>query len=303
MSGGTEQRLPSPFLSPLVLVLALLLCGVSLANFLIPKILFASLLIEWAALLFLLSRSVALDIGQSHRLTLLFSCLMLILMLPSLLRWPAYAEDSFVFYCGIALIFLWTLITDLTGLFVQFRPRLILLCMASALSIWIASSLYHVSFLSNEIFVCCDRGCIRMNWIIGSGSKLPWQAKVVRNYFGAPSSGWFFCSYSKGEPGLNRPDPGVQLPTFRVRTIGNAPVWYSELVLPLWMLLSLAAVPGAISFLLLLGRRRYAPDHCYKCRYILRANTTGICPECGTAIPPEQMERIRATEQEIGGCP
>ncbi len=32
---------------------------------------------------------------------------------------------------------------------------------------------------------------------------------------------------------------------------------------------------------------------CNRCRYNLRSNASGKCPECGTPIPPEQMEQIR----------
>lgn len=48
---------------------------------------------------------------------------------------------------------------------------------------------------------------------------------------------------------------------------------------PLWMF----AVPFAVlSFWLRRWRRRPEQGHCESCGYNLRANTSGICPECGT---------------------
>ena len=36
-----------------------------------------------------------------------------------------------------------------------------------------------------------------------------------------------------------------------------------------------------------------SPHACGSCDYDLSGNQSGICPECGTPIPPEQMERIK----------
>ncbi len=52
-------------------------------------------------------------------------------------------------------------------------------------------------------------------------------------------------------------------------------------VVPLWILLLLAAIPTVV---LWLRDRRYPPGHCRKCGYDLTGNVSGICPECGTAI-------------------
>lgn len=41
---------------------------------------------------------------------------------------------------------------------------------------------------------------------------------------------------------------------------------------------------------------------CRKCRYELLYNVTGNCPECGTPIPPEQIEKIKQAETATSGA-
>ena len=53
--------------------------------------------------------------------------------------------------------------------------------------------------------------------------------------------------------------------------------------LPLWIPLLIVAVPTAIVWRR--DRRRMSPGHCPTCHYNLTGNTSGICPECGTANP------------------
>lgn len=68
-----------------------------------------------------------------------------------------------------------------------------------------------------------------------------------------------------------------------------APIWdnrpgASMLGMPLWIPFLLAAIPTA--FLFWRDRRRIPSGHCLRCRYDLTGNTSGVCPECGTAISP-----------------
>jgi hypothetical protein len=63
----------------------------------------------------------------------------------------------------------------------------------------------------------------------------------------------------------------VWLPYWSQRTI---------LVLPLWIPFLLLALPTTLLFCL---DRRAPSGHCRKCRYDLRGNSSGICPECGQA--------------------
>lgn len=53
-------------------------------------------------------------------------------------------------------------------------------------------------------------------------------------------------------------------------------------IVPLWIPFLFVAIPTA--FLFWLDRRRIPLGHCQRCRYDLTGNTSGVCPECGTAI-------------------
>jgi hypothetical protein len=54
-----------------------------------------------------------------------------------------------------------------------------------------------------------------------------------------------------------------------------------ELLIPLWLPLFALAIPTSI--LWHHDRRRPRLGHCPACNYNLTGNTSGICPECGTA--------------------
>ena len=60
------------------------------------------------------------------------------------------------------------------------------------------------------------------------------------------------------------------------------------------------ALPGLLSSLLvyrwLLRSRLSSVALCGKCGYDLRANTTALCPECGTPLPEWQRQRISNLE-------
>ncbi|MCP4590956.1 MAG: hydrogenase maturation nickel metallochaperone HypA [bacterium] len=56
---------------------------------------------------------------------------------------------------------------------------------------------------------------------------------------------------------------------------------YWRAALPLWMVALTMAVPTAF---LWWRDRRWPPGRCQFCGYDLTANTSGVCPECGSAI-------------------
>lgn len=95
-----------------------------------------------------------------------------------------------------------------------------------------------------------------------------------------------------------------QWPEFynRVDSIGQLRMPYSAIVLPYWLLIGFGF--GLKTVIRLSQSGSPKPDLiCHNCSYDLRGCISTLCPECGTEIPPEQMERIRTTKQEIGRCP
>ncbi len=56
-------------------------------------------------------------------------------------------------------------------------------------------------------------------------------------------------------------------------------VYWTSLLVPLWIPLAIIAIPTAVLFHR--DRRRILPGHCRKCGYDLTGNVSGICPECG----------------------
>lgn len=55
---------------------------------------------------------------------------------------------------------------------------------------------------------------------------------------------------------------------------------------PLWVPWVIVAIPTALLFWL--DRRRIPSGYCKKCGYDLTGNVSGICPECGEMVPPQQ---------------
>lgn len=110
--------------------------------------------------------------------------------------------------------------------------------------------------------------------------KPQWQFEVSPNPVGKPAT-WNQLI------GLMWP---IISPFPRGGTVLNSN-WF--IVLPLWCLM----LPTAILALLLMraGRRRSPPGFCPVCRYDLTANTSGICPECGSPIEPAQTAAPRGS--------
>ena len=61
----------------------------------------------------------------------------------------------------------------------------------------------------------------------------------------------------------------------------------TDISLPLWMLLPVIELP---SLYLWRNNRRVAPGHCAACGYNLIGNVSGICPECGNAVPQAETK-------------
>jgi hypothetical protein len=72
--------------------------------------------------------------------------------------------------------------------------------------------------------------------------------------------------------------------TWKADAFGNGRV----IVVPDWFLLAISAVlPAAWLVAFLKACSRIAAGCCRSCGYILTGNTSGVCPECGTAVPAE----------------
>ncbi len=94
---------------------------------------------------------------------------------------------------------------------------------------------------------------------------------------------------------VNRP------PLFAYAWLPRCRVSYAatRLVLPLWLLFVLSAIPTSVDWLRCrVERRRTPPGHCESCKYDLTGNTSGICPECGTPIPDELRKKLANNEPE-----
>ncbi len=64
----------------------------------------------------------------------------------------------------------------------------------------------------------------------------------------------------------------------------------SWIAVPFWLPTLIAA--ATTTFLFRWSRRSCPPGHCHVCGYSLTGNTSGVCPECGTAgeFPPAETE-------------
>jgi hypothetical protein len=60
------------------------------------------------------------------------------------------------------------------------------------------------------------------------------------------------------------------------------------LVLPYWLPVGLTAA-GSVPVFVLWKRRRRPAGYCGRCSYNLTGNTSGVCPECGTALARKEV--------------
>jgi len=64
---------------------------------------------------------------------------------------------------------------------------------------------------------------------------------------------------------------------------------FTFIELPTWLVMLLSAILPIRWFILFKRHLRHTPYACPKCRYDLRATTTGICPECGTPFNTQHV--------------
>lgn len=78
---------------------------------------------------------------------------------------------------------------------------------------------------------------------------------------------------------------GFKMPRFQSLDFGDGgEIALRSVSVPLWIPTLLSITP----MLIVIWRHRHQipPDHCQRCGYNLFANTSGICPECGTPCKP-----------------
>lgn len=100
--------------------------------------------------------------------------------------------------------------------------------------------------------------------------------------------------------GFQLPEPWYQIVYLGS---GSAAHRFWRFSLPLWTLVVLGLVPVLSIALTRTWQRlrRVEPNSCRRCGYNLTGNVSGVCSECGTAIPPELQEQLRriAVPKEI----
>ena len=89
--------------------------------------------------------------------------------------------------------------------------------------------------------------------------------------------------------GLYRPIQAVQYGGFKWETklfrTGPFGGDWDTLVIPSWLIVIVSSIlPGRSAFRWFLVRQRRLKNRCPVCGYNLTANTSGVCPECGTAV-------------------
>ena len=165
--------------------------------------------------------------------------------------------------------------------------------LAGVLALWVLSLLFTVTRFGEHVTVTFEQGFLGLYW----GDDADLRNSHVDNHFSPPWSPetgvgrdfpvemtWAFYG-----PHLRLADwpDALSYGTFWTCELG---FWmpslvrgpYSSLILPIWVLVIVAAI--GISFSMLRRLRRARPGCCNSCGYNLTGNVSGRCPECGTAI-------------------
>jgi hypothetical protein len=165
--------------------------------------------------------------------------------------------------CTIALLLFWLLSVFYGAGAVWERPDgYILIGFASGVCDWVrvymSPNYYSMGFCKGEVDEW--RKLSARHWIGGS-----WRSKHI-------CSSWLpQHTFQLTDPDLSR----------RRR----------QVLLPIWIPLSLVALPTLYSFWH--ARKRKKPGLCQVCLYDLTGNVSGICPECGSPIPDAIRSEVK----------
>lgn len=131
-----------------------------------------------------------------------------------------------------------------------------------------------------------------------TGGKEKIQAAIQAGKAGSLRLGWKFKKTPETAMWDWRIRAGLVLPRSE-RIISAAQIHYSILWIPLWVL----TLPCVLILVWLVARsqRIGMGSECVVCSYDLRTNKSGMCPECGTVIPGEQLMRLRSAANADGG--
>ena len=76
-------------------------------------------------------------------------------------------------------------------------------------------------------------------------------------------------------------------------------VWHQRAItIPIWLPIAVLWVSPLVYAVRRACRRSSSKGRCEACRYDLTGNISGVCPECGTKIPPEQQARCGRSESD-----
>jgi ribosomal protein L37E len=177
--------------------------------------------------------------------------------------------------------------------------------------IWVTSFLYGIVCCGKKSSVTVSCGGVYVRWFEGAPDDLlllrqyyfrnaqgihltpaipKYKGDVGKMWSAVRTMGWFrsyLIKLSPSDPSVN--PGGMGTPTNSIRV--QHPAHDVFLIVPLW--------PAALVFLILVVARlvkRQNRDHsqCYECGYELHGNTSGVCPECGTAIPENQVNWLHS---------
>ena len=152
--------------------------------------------------------------------------------------------------------------------------------------------LFVISIWAISILVLIERA--GPTWLLRSGEGTlvvwktgSWDSRVPVQWRGNPELGAAFLFRVRYGQLFDAAvfSMGFQLPSIQFTNRPNS----VRLYLPYWTLFCAACVAR----MAVRRRRPRSSFECKACTYDLLGSLSGICPECGTPIPPEQMERIK----------
>lgn len=185
--------------------------------------------------------------------------------------------------------------------------------LAVVLASWVYSANHYAYYVGDQLAVGVAKGTIDI--MLATGDKkssafteftpngyedpsLMYRPDLMKDiHINRRPSGWFWGTYEGSMLLTER--LGLQLPYWRSKyhAAGSFSQYswgaatFRNWQIPCWLITLALIVACAINFLL----DRHLPAHlCVNCRYDLSGNTSGICPECGTAFSPSDEPFPRA---------